>query len=125
MSQEREHVVGRLEELPLLKPVLVRVGGSVLGVYRLNDTEVVAYENACPHLGGPVCQGEIVEWVDEILAPSGEVIEQRVCPDRWHLVCPWHGLEFDLQTGRCVSDPELHLRAYSTRVEGGVVRVRV
>lgn len=125
MGSEQEYVVARLGELPLRRPVLVRLGGRVLGVYRVGEADVRVYENTCPHLGGPVCQGEVVEWVEEVVGPTGEVVEQRVVPDRWHIVCPWHGLEFDLDTGRCVADPRLSLHAYPSRVEDGVVRIRV
>ena len=33
--------------------------GSEIGVFRLGD-EFFAYENKCPHLEGPVCQGKIL-----------------------------------------------------------------
>jgi nitrite reductase/ring-hydroxylating ferredoxin subunit len=124
MDTGREYVVGQIEELPLRKPVLVQIGDRVIGVYRVAEKEVRVYENLCPHLGGPVCQGEVVEWAEEVVAPTGEVVGQRVVPDRWHIVCPWHGLEFDLDTGRCVADPRLRLRPYPSRVEDGVVYVR-
>jgi len=29
-----------------------------------------------------------------------------------HFVCPWHGYEYDMKTGECVSDRRLKLRRY-------------
>jgi uncharacterized protein len=38
--------------------------------------------------------------------------------------CPWHGWEFDLETGRCLDDPALRAAVYPVRVEAGRVLVR-
>lgn len=124
MSHQEDYIVGPLEDLPLQRALLVQIGGQRIGVYRIGES-VRAYENVCPHMGGPVCQGEVVEWVEEVVDPEGLVIEQRVVPGRWHLACPWHGLEFDLSSGKCIADPRLRLRQYPCWVENGVVYIRV
>ena len=38
---------------------VVEVAGIEVGVFRLGD-EFFAYENKCPHLEGPVCQGKLL-----------------------------------------------------------------
>ena len=48
--------------------------------------DVYAYRNACPHRGGPVGEGLVVDGV---------------------VTCPWHGNRFDIATGTCLSDPTL------------------
>jgi nitrite reductase (NADH) small subunit len=35
------------------------------------------------------------------------------------LRCPWHGWEFDLDTGVCLDEPSLRTAVYPVRVEGG------
>jgi nitrite reductase/ring-hydroxylating ferredoxin subunit len=40
------------------------------------------------------------------------------------LRCPWHGWEFDLETGVCVDEPALRAAVYAVRVEGDRVLVR-
>ena len=45
------------------------IDGVEVGVFRLGD-KVVAYENVCPHAGGPVCQGQIFHKVEEALTPD-------------------------------------------------------
>ena len=41
------------------------------------------------------------------------------------VVCPWHGWEFDVQTGRSLCDPQkTRVRSYVTRVEHGRVFVK-
>jgi hypothetical protein len=72
------------------------------------------------HQFGPVCEGTVTgtlvaseetgwrcEWVHE-----GQV-----------LVCPWHALEFDITTGRCLAYPRVRLRQFPVRVEDGNVIV--
>ncbi len=39
------------------------------------------------------------------------------------LICPGHGLAFDLRTGRCKERPELALVSRPTKMEEGIVRV--
>jgi nitrite reductase/ring-hydroxylating ferredoxin subunit len=50
-----------------------------------------------------------VEWVQE-----GEII-----------VCPWHGLEFSITTGRCLARRRARLRQFRVRVTDGQVKVTV
>ena len=39
------------------------------------------------------------------------------------LTCPWHGLEFDLTTGRCLANPRVRVRQYPVAVEDGLVKL--
>ncbi len=41
------------------------------------------------------------------------------------IACPWHGWEFDLRTGRAVSDPRYRVRTFPVRVEAGRVLVEL
>ena len=42
-----------------------------------------------------------------------------------HIVCPWHGWEYDLATGRCHADRRFGLRPYPVEVRGGQVYLLV
>jgi nitrite reductase (NADH) small subunit len=80
--------------------------------------EIFAAANACPHHGGPLCHGRI----------TGARVADRPYEHRWEresrvLVCPWHGWEFDLDTGESLFDPSVKVRTYDARVEGGEVVV--
>jgi nitrite reductase/ring-hydroxylating ferredoxin subunit len=35
-----------------------------------------------------------------------------------HFVCPWHGMEYDMKTGECVSDRKMKLKKYKTVQKG-------
>ena len=42
----------------------------------------------------------------------------RTVEDALHFVCPWHGYEYDMKTGECVSDRKLKLRRYKVVQKG-------
>ena len=105
------------------KQVIV-IGDDEIGVFRLGDS-FHAWHNVCPHQGGPVCQGRIYprvrEELDDTMRSHGRIYDEQVK----NIVCPWHGLEFDIRTGRHPGTPELALRAAEVTVEAGVVYVSV
>src|SRR6202051_1122316 len=78
-----------------------------VGIFR-TGSKVLAYENVCPHAGGPVCQGKIFNQVEEVLTPDKKSAGLRFGKER-HIVCPWHGYEFDLATGCHPGDPSVRL----------------
>ncbi len=39
------------------------------------------------------------------------------------VTCPWHGMEFDITTGRCLANPKVRLRSYPVTVEDGQVKL--
>jgi nitrite reductase/ring-hydroxylating ferredoxin subunit len=49
---------------------VVEVAGKEVGIFRLGS-EFFAYENKCPHLEGPVCQGKILPCAQEDIQPDG------------------------------------------------------
>jgi nitrite reductase (NADH) small subunit len=88
------HQVADLDELEEAKPKIVSVQGRNIGLIKTNG-EVYAVRNICPHKAAPVCRG----LVRGTMMPSepGEFVfglENRV------LQCPWHGWEFNLETGQ-------------------------
>lgn len=87
---------------------LVSANDTYVGVFA-KDGVLHAYENLCPHQGGPVCRGKVMPAVMPAVAPDGQAIDTFSAEHR-HLVCPWHGWEFELPSGRCVADPRHALR---------------
>jgi hypothetical protein len=43
--------------------------------------------------------------------------------DEHHIVCPWHGYEFDVMTGCHPFDPHVRLTPVPVRIAGGEVRL--
>jgi nitrite reductase/ring-hydroxylating ferredoxin subunit len=95
-----------------------------VAVFKL-DGEFFAYLNHCPHQGGPACQGKIIAKVDEIIAEDRTSKGMAFSKTRMHVVCPWHGFEFDIRTGVHPGNARARLRKMKVAVSGGDVVVTV
>lgn len=95
-----------------------------VGVFKLGG-EFFAYLNHCPHMGGPACQGKIMPKVDEVITADRTSAGMVFSKTRINVVCPWHGYEFDIRTGRHAGNPRIGLRPMPVRVDGGDVIVTV
>jgi nitrite reductase/ring-hydroxylating ferredoxin subunit len=118
-----EVAVGKLSDLPDGDYRIFSLDTIEVGIFRLGD-RVLAYENVCPHAGGPVCQGKIFNRVEEVLAPDMKSKGLRFSKQR-HVVCPWHGYEFDLETGCHPGDPRVRLTPIPVDVRDGEIYVRL
>ena len=76
----------------------------------------------CPHAGGPVCQGKIFNKVEEIITPDKKSAGLRFGKSR-HIVCPWHGYEYDLATGCHPGDPSVRLTPVKVAVRDGQIYI--
>jgi nitrite reductase/ring-hydroxylating ferredoxin subunit len=103
---------------------VVEVGGIEVGVFRLGD-EFFAYENKCPHLEGPVCQGKILPLATEDVQRDGTSNGRVFSKTRMNIVCPWHGFEFDIRTGTHPMDSRVRLRRIPVKVVGDAVYISV
>jgi nitrite reductase/ring-hydroxylating ferredoxin subunit len=90
---------------------LVENGADQIGVIRASGA-LHAFSNVCPHQGGPVCEGLLVHKVEEVIGPDKTYRGMRFNEDELHIVCPWHGWEFNVETGRCAGDGRQSLRRY-------------
>lgn len=116
--------VGRVADFTEGDRVLVETHDVVIGVFRVGD-DFVAYENRCLHQGGPVCEGQYFPKVEAVVTGDGKVLGERFAKKEPHLVCPWHGWEYDLSTGEAIPDRRLRLRRYEVVTDGGDVYVLV
>lgn len=56
---------------------------------------LIAFDAECRHMRAPLESGEI----------NGKVLR-----------CPWHGWEYDLDSGECLTKPGMNLRHYPVEV---------
>jgi nitrite reductase (NADH) small subunit len=91
-------------------------------VFKLGG-EFFAYLNHCPHMGGPACQGKMIAKVEEIIADDRTSKGMTFSKTKMHIVCPWHGFEFDIRTGAHPGNPRAELRRVKVTVSGGDVIV--
>jgi nitrite reductase/ring-hydroxylating ferredoxin subunit len=116
-----DYVVGSVDELTLGSKRIVDAGGVEIGVFNVNGT-YHALPNHCFHQGGPVCEGNVGAT---IVATQKSGWRPEFVQDGEIVVCPWHGMEFNITTGRCLSRGRARLRKFRVRVVDGQVTVTV
>jgi nitrite reductase/ring-hydroxylating ferredoxin subunit/Fe-S cluster biogenesis protein NfuA len=77
-------------------------GRSVLLSRR--GAQVSCFDNACAHLGMPLDMGGITDGT---------------------ITCSYHGFRYLLETGECLTAPEVQLKVHAVRVTGDRVQVRL
>jgi len=97
---------------------IVELGGRQVGVISVDD-DFFAIQDSCPHMGASMCAGTVCGTF--VAAAAHELVYGR--HDRV-IRCPWHGWEFDLETGRSLLEPKrVGLKTYPVSVEDGTVFV--
>jgi nitrite reductase/ring-hydroxylating ferredoxin subunit len=119
-----ERLVGPRARLADGTRIAIEVDGIEIGVFEHAGT-VFAFENRCPHQGGPVCEGTVLGAVRRVFDDAGRDRGGTFAEDEIHLVCPWHGWEYDLATGRSIAYPSLALRRFDVTEREGDVYVEL
>ncbi len=103
---------------------VVSIEGVEIGIFHL-EGEFYAWHNQCPHQGGPVCQGRMFKLVEEVVDENQCSHGRRFNEEKLNIVCPWHGTEFDIKTGRSTGAQRWTLRPAKISVEEDQVVVDV
>lgn len=119
-STGRIHVCA-VDDLPAGERQFVEVNGREVGVFNI-DGEYHALLNHCPHRGGPVCEGDVVPALTGEWPGPGERIDRRIDGDP-SITCPWHGWEFDLDSGVHLGDDSVRVPTYEVIVDGDEIYV--
>ena len=93
-----------------------------VGIYRV-EGKLYAYENLCHHQGGPACEGLLMPKVEQVIAEDRTFERRAFNYNEWHIVCPWHAWEYDLQTGEYVVNRRIRLRKFEVVEKDGKVFV--
>ena len=94
---------GRVDELPAGSCKTIELPeGRELALYNVNG-EFYATENFCPHKGAPLSAGMLCNYLIE---------------------CDWHGWQFDVRTGECLTVTE-KLKTYDVVIEEGLIRILI
>ena len=116
--------VGTISDLKDSEALIVDIGKKSIGIYK-HEGEYFAYENICPHQGGPVCEGDLRANVESKVSPDGRRLGEYDSTEKFNITCPWHGYEYDIKTGVCRSDKRFRLRSFEVVVEGKDLNVRI
>ena len=92
-----------LARLPDGAVLFETVAGEAVIVSRHGDN-VTCFRNACAHMGLEMTEGAL---------------------DGGILTCPFHGFRYALESGECLTAPEVQLHAHAVRVIGSRVQVRL
>ena len=106
-----------IEDLPPGTMKLVEAGQFGVGVYNI-DGSLYAIANYCSHEGAPLCAGYRTGVNVSDPEALGKIKRIR---DGEILRCPWHRWEFDLNSGKLMSDPRRGIRIYEVDVVDGEV----
>jgi nitrite reductase/ring-hydroxylating ferredoxin subunit len=102
-----------VSEVPPGSRRCVEVGGRAIVVFNV-DGEFYGLRDRCPHRGAPLSGGTLVGGAVTAAEPGA------YDPGRRLLKCPWHGWEFDLESGKSWIDPAgSRVRTYEVGVEPG------
>ena len=101
-----------------------RAGRWDVGILRLKS-RTVAIKNVCPHSGAPLCLGVVSTALRGLPGLEGHAAQVDVAEDRLVLACPWHGWEFDVETGEALVDSTLRAKVYPVTIVDGRVLVEI
>ncbi len=117
-----EHIVADVSEIADGERILVELKGREVGIFYL-DGEYYAFANWCAHQGGPWCEGTLTGTFEGEF--NRDTLEYRLnwVKEGRILNCPWHGWEYDVKSGICLSRRSVKLPSYPVKTENGKIVV--
>lgn len=98
--------------------------GTEIGV-ALHKGRLRAFRNRCPHMGGPVCLGDVIGRTEVELGDHRRIVREYESTDDVRVACPWHGIEFNIDSGVCPEDPRWRLSEVEVQARDGAVYVEL
>lgn len=94
--------LAHINDLPKgTRKVFLLPDGQELTLFHTEEG-IFAIDNACPHMGGPLNEGEVSDCT---------------------VTCPWHGWSFNLKTGNCVNMPGEDATVFPLEILSGEIYV--
>jgi nitrite reductase (NADH) small subunit len=94
--------VAKVSELKPGEVKVVEADGKTIALFNVGG-KFHAIDNTCKHQGGPLgegmCEGNIV-------------------------TCPWHGWQYNVETGENVANAQVKVDIYDVKVEGEEIKVK-
>lgn len=76
--------------------IKVEVSGKEIALFNV-DGNFCAIDDTCSHRGGPLSEGSLESCV---------------------VTCPWHGWQYDVTNGNCLTNPAIQQNKYEVKVQG-------
>ncbi len=81
--------------------IKVEVNGKEIALFNCDGT-FYAIDETCAHRGGPLSEGSVEDKV---------------------VTCPWHGWQYDVASGACLTNPAASQIKYDVKVEGNDILI--
>ena len=112
------HYICKVDELLEDKPKIIEIDGKSIGIIHKNG-KYYAIRNECPHRLSPLCKGTL----GGTMLPSNPQ-EYKYGMDGQVIQCPWHGWEFDLETGKALFETsKLRVTTYPVELKNDEIYV--
>ena len=95
--------VATIDQVPEFSVLAVQLAGNLLILHR-QGVRVTCYRNACTHLGSPLEKGKVENGI---------------------ITCPSHGFQYKLETGECLTAPDISLQSYPVQIKEDKVFVKI
>ncbi|MBN3894312.1 MAG: NifU family protein [Nostoc sp. NOS(2021)] len=95
--------VATIDQVPEFSVLAVQLAGNSLILHR-QGVRVTCYHNACTHLGSPLKEGKVENGI---------------------ITCPSHGFQYKLETGECLTAPDVSLQSYPVNIKDDKVFVKL
>lgn len=82
---------------------ILSIDGKELALFNV-EGKLYAIDSRCPHRGGPLARGRLEQ------TPEGLAVR-----------CPLHGWLFDLDTGKCLNQPQAKVGVYCVHAQDGEI----
>lgn len=92
-----------VDKIPKSGILAVRVAGNSFILYRQGNN-ISCYHNACSHLGATLDEGKVENGI---------------------ITCPAHGFQYRLETGECLTVPDVSLQSYPLKIREDKVFVQL
>src|SRR3989338_8558735 len=94
------------KKLPEGSHLTVKVKGKPMALFHYQG-KITALGNYCLHKGGPLGEGFI----------------QKLNDDKLYVACPWHGWQYQLETGQAPAGFEDRQAVFDVKLEDGYIYV--
>lgn len=113
-NQENLTFLLRTDDISEGERSLVEVKGREVAIFNV-EGEYYALSNYCPHQGGPICEGQVS---GALVERNGELTWEG---DNEFVSCPWHGWEFEIDTGKHITNDRYGIPSYDITVIDGAL----
>jgi nitrite reductase/ring-hydroxylating ferredoxin subunit len=119
-----KHIICEEEEIEPGERILVELEGRDIAIFNV-DGELFCYTNWCVHQAGPICQGTLSGTRKASFDPKTLKTSLKWEKEGEIISCPWHGWEYDIKSGDCLSRTRRRLITHDVRRTDGTVVVDI